>query len=241
MATIHFILQGKGGVGKTVIASILVQFFMDTNRDVKAIDTDPVNATLSSYQEYNATRIDILKGDNINPRAFDELLETLFYLPDQIHAVVDNGSSSFVALGSYIKEQAVDTLLIEQGHHVYFHTVVTGGQALDDTLAGLKALADSFPSVPLVVWLNPYFGEIQDKGKTFEQFKIYQNYSNQLHAIIQLPDGNKATIGKDMEDLFRKRITFKTGIASSSSIAVKSRLHRYWQNLMSILEQTGIA
>ena len=27
MATIHFILQGKGGVGKSFVASMLVQFF----------------------------------------------------------------------------------------------------------------------------------------------------------------------------------------------------------------------
>ena len=58
-----------------------------------------------------------------------------------MHAIVDNGASSFVALGAYIKENALLSLLREQGHQVFFHTVITGGQALGDTLSGLKVLA----------------------------------------------------------------------------------------------------
>lgn len=240
MATINFILQGKGGAGKSVIASILVQVLLSKGKEVKAIDTDPINATLSGYKEFDVTRIDILKEDNIDPRSFDSLLEILFYLPEDTHVVVDNGASSFVALGAYLKENAVHTLLLEKGHQVFFHTVITGGQALDDTLAGVKALAEGCPEIPLVVWLNPYFGDIQKKGKTFEQFKIYQDYCHQFQAIIRLPEGNKATIGKDLEDLFTSRISFKTGIEADSSIAVKSRLNRYWESLVTVIDQAGL-
>lgn len=240
MATINFVLQGKGGAGKSVIASILIQVLHYFNKKIVAIDTDPINATLSGYEEFNVTHIEILKGDNIDPRSFDELLEALFYLPENTYAVVDNGASSFVALGAYIKENALHNLLREQGHEIYFHTVITGGQALIDTLAGLKALAEGFPEIPLVVWLNPYFGDIQKDGKSFEQFQVYQDYCNQFQAIIRLPEGNKATIGKDMEDLFSKHMSFKAGIETSSSIAVRSRLNRYWQSLVSVVEQAGI-
>lgn len=45
MATVHFIQQGKGGVGKSMIASILYQVLRLLGKKVAAFDTDPVNAT----------------------------------------------------------------------------------------------------------------------------------------------------------------------------------------------------
>ncbi len=45
--SIHLSLQGKGGVGKSLVASILAQYFLHTGRDLCCIDTDPVNQTLS--------------------------------------------------------------------------------------------------------------------------------------------------------------------------------------------------
>ena len=83
MGTIHFIQQGKGGVGKSVVAVILYQTLTALGKDVAAFDTDPVNATLSSYAEFGVTSLDILKNDNIDARAFDQLLDELFYLPEQ--------------------------------------------------------------------------------------------------------------------------------------------------------------
>ena len=44
MATIHFILQGKGGVGKSMIASMLYQALLHYEKEVQAFDTDPVNS-----------------------------------------------------------------------------------------------------------------------------------------------------------------------------------------------------
>ena len=55
MGTIHFIQQGKGGVGKSVVAVILYQTLTALGKDVAAFDTDPVNATLSSYAEFGVT------------------------------------------------------------------------------------------------------------------------------------------------------------------------------------------
>ena len=42
MATVHFIQQGKGGVGKSMIASILYQVLLLLGKKVAAFDTDPV-------------------------------------------------------------------------------------------------------------------------------------------------------------------------------------------------------
>lgn len=240
MATIHFIQQGKGGVGKSVIASFLYQVLTHLDKDVVAFDTDPVNATLKGYKEFTVKQVDIVRQGQVDARAFDELLEGLYSLPEAAHAVVDNGASSFLALGNYMKDIGLIHLLEEQRHQVFFHSVVTGGQAIGDTITGLKVLADGFVTTPIVVWLNPFFGEIRLDGKEFEEFKIYQEYSHQFHAIIQLPHVNKDTLGKDLEELFAKRQGFQSAIASCQYIAVRSRLKRYWEQLIAIIQQAGI-
>ena len=244
MATIHFIQQGKGGVGKSVIASFLYQVLRHLGKEVTAFDTDPVNATLMGYKEFTVTQVDILRpsesGGQVDTRAFDTLLEGLYGLPEHAHAVVDNGASSFLALGNYMKDIGLIQLLEERGHRIFFHSVVTGGQAIGDTITGLKVLADGFTTTPLVVWLNPFFGEIRLDGKGFEEFKIYQEYANQFYAIIQLPNVNKDTLGRDLEELFAKRQGFASAIGSCQYIAVRARLKRYWEQIIGIVQCAGI-
>ncbi len=224
-----------------MIAVMLYQAIRHFEKDVTAYDTDPVNATLASFKEFNATPLNVMKDGNIDPRKFDVLLEALVNAPEESHVIVDNGASSFIALGAYLSENDFLPLLEEQGHRVFFHSIITGGQALGDTIQGLARMALGFPASPIVVWLNPFFGDIAIDGKGFEEFKIYKDYSSQFHALIELPLGNKALIGKDLEELFAKRQSFEAGInGSSTSIAVKARLRRYWNQILSCVEQAGI-
>jgi len=53
MAFVDFILQGKGGVGKSFIAVLLIQYYKLKGYDVRALDTDPVNNTLAGYTEFD--------------------------------------------------------------------------------------------------------------------------------------------------------------------------------------------
>ncbi len=241
MATIHFILQGNGGVGKSMVAVMLCQALRHFGKEVIAFDTDPVNATLAGFKEFNVTSLDVMQDGNINPRKFDQLLEALVTAPDDSHVVVDNGASSFIALGAYLSEADVLSLLAEEGHKVFFHSIVTGGQAIGDTLQGLHRTVVGFPDTPVVVWLNPFFGEISINGQQFEDFTIYKEHGHRFHALIDLPLGNKALIGKDLEELFALKMSFDAGInGSSTPIAVKSRLRRYWSQILTCVEQAGL-
>ncbi len=241
MATVHLIQQGKGGVGKSMVAVMLYQVLTHFGKNVVAFDTDPVNATLHGFKEFAVTRLSIMRNDNIDPRAFDDLVQGIFDLPADSHVIVDNGASSFVALGAYLQENAIIPLLQDNGHMVYLHTIITGGQAITDTVSGLKSLATSFSVTPIVVWLNSYFGEISMDGKPFETFSIYQEHGQQFHALVPIPQGNKATIGRDLEELFAKRHSFKAAINGCQSIVVRSRLMRYWNDLVSVVTMAQIA
>ena len=164
MSNTHFVLQGKGGVGKSFVANLLAQSFVARGTPALCIDTDPVNGTLHAFASLNVQRINILEGDEINTRQFDLLIELISKAKTDV--IVDNGASSFVPLAHYLISNEVPAILAELGVSVVVHTVVTGGEMLMPTLAGFASLVTQFPAtVPFVVWLNPYHGSSTTRAR----------------------------------------------------------------------------
>ena len=225
MAKVHFVLQGKGGVGKSVTAAFLAQFLGERGGESPTnIDTDPVNATFHGYKALNVKRLQIMEADEINPRSFDTLIEMIAAAKGDV--IVDNGASSFVPLSHFLISNQVPALLGEMGRELVIHTVVTGGQALLDTISGFNQLVSQFPSEALfVVWLNPFWGPIEHEGKGFEQMKAYTTNKGRVSAIIQIPSLKKETYGRDLSDMLQERLTFDQAIAQESlTIMTRQRL-----------------
>lgn len=226
MADIHIGLQGKGGVGKSVIASFIAQQQREKGLTVAAYDTDPVNATFSGYKALEAEYLDIMDGDDINSRKFDQLVENIFN-SEADTIVIDNGAASFVALASYLKSNDVVGMLTGMDHRVFIHTVLTGGQALKDTVIGFKTIAETFKGTDakVVVWLNEFWGEIEAEGKTFEDMKVYKDNIEVVHAIITIPQLKKDTFGQDMAEMLTNKLTFDEAINGDSfQLMAKQRL-----------------
>src|SRR5437762_6482025 len=100
--TVHLSLQGKGGVGKSLVASILSQYFVSKDRAVHAVDADPVNQTLAQYEALVVERLNLLKNGNVDQRAFDVLMERMLTEPGTF--VVDTGASTFIPLWNRSEE-----------------------------------------------------------------------------------------------------------------------------------------
>src|SRR5438046_8840939 len=58
---VHIALQGKGGVGKSLVSAILSQYLLSKGQDVLAIDADPVNHTLDEYRGLGVSELDLPK------------------------------------------------------------------------------------------------------------------------------------------------------------------------------------
>lgn len=58
MKAVHFILQGKGGVGKSFIATLLAQYLSQHN-EIVGFDTDPVNASFEQYKSLSVQTVPI--------------------------------------------------------------------------------------------------------------------------------------------------------------------------------------
>ncbi|WP_020405848.1 conjugal transfer protein TraL [Hahella ganghwensis] len=224
MSKIHIVLQGKGGVGKSVIAAMIAQYKVSKGQAPLCIDTDPVNATFEGYKSLDVRRLNIMDGDEINTRNFDELIELI--APSESDVIIDNGASSFVPLSHYLISNEVPALLEGMGHQMVVHTVITGGQALLDTVNGFAQLATQFPVECLfVVWLNPYWGAIEHQGKGFEQMKAYTGNKDRVSAVIPIPDLKEETYGRDLSEMLQARKTFDEAINDGSlTIMTRQRL-----------------
>jgi len=240
MAKIHMVLQGKGGVGKSMIVALLAQYKASIGQSPLCIDTDPVNATFEGYKALNVRRLHIMDGEEINTRNFDALVEMIASAEGDV--IIDNGASSFVPLSYYLISNEVPTLLQDMGHEFVVHTVVTGGQALLDTVSGFSQLTDQFPSQCLfVVWLNPYWGPIEHEGKSFEQLKAYTANKGRVSVIIQIPALKEETYGRDFAEMLQGRRTFDEALADSAlTIMTRQRLKIVKNQLFARLQDAPV-
>ncbi len=224
MKQVHFTLQGKGGVGKSFISAIMTQYLKSKGEEVIAVDTDPVNATLAGYKAFNTQRLELMEGGSLVERNFDQLIEQV--VVEDTHFVIDNGAASFIPLSYYITENDAINLIGENGKQVIIHTVITGGQAMMDTLAGFASLVEQMPeNVKIVVWLNEFFGDIEAEGKTFEQMKVYQNNKDRVLGIVTIARQTGSTFGEDVKQMLDSKQTFDEVAQSADfGLMAKSRL-----------------
>jgi len=236
MSTVHMILQGKGGVGKSMVAAMLAQYKMSKKQTPLCIDTDPVNSTLSGYKALNVEKVDILENKKINPRQFDFVVDKISQTTDDV--IVDNGASSFVALAQYLIANDIPALLGEINRSIVIHTVITGGQAQDDTLNGFNYLVKEFPSeCTFVPWLNNYWGLIERDGMHFSEMRVCMENQHRISGIVDIPRLDEDTFGRDFSDMLKARLTFDEAIKNPSlTIVSRSRLHKIRERIFDALD-----
>ena len=238
--TVHFILQGKGGVGKSFVSAILAQFLSRKTSKLHCFDTDPVNATFAQYKSLNAEHINVLKRGTLNEKRFDELIERVCQAIGV--CIIDTGATTFVPLWNYILENEILQFLTSRSRKVLVHSVVAGGQALTDTLNGFHRMAETASEKSVIVWLNEYFGEVIKDGKTFEQFRVAEEHAGKILGSVLIRERNPQTYGDDMRHMLEQRFTFEEAIQHSSfTLVSKQRLVIIRRDLFDQLEQLGMA
>ena len=232
MKQIHMILQGKGGVGKSFVAFLLAQHFLEREVRPICIDTDPVNQTFASYAAFNARQLKLMKGDDLDPRAFDQLVEQVVETEDKSVFIIDNGSATFGPLCAWMLKNRTAQFYKESGIDLTLHSVLTGGLALGDTMVGLGNLLTHFPDLPSVIWLNEYFGKPEKDGASFEQSSLYKKHQDQVMALIRIPQLRRETFGADLDRMLRQKMTFAEAVLNPKfTIIARQRLVMIWRDL----------
>ncbi len=240
VSTIHLSLQGKGGVGKSLVASILAQYLLERGKTVRCIDTDPVNKTLSQYRALPTEQLKLLREGGVDQRGFDGLIQQLL-TDDTAVFVVDNGASTFIPLWNYILENDVHEFLRRARRRLYVHTVITGGQALFDTLNGFSQLAESTSEQNIIVWVNEFFGRVEWEGKKFGDMKVFQDNQHRVFGTVGISKRNQDTFGRDVEEMIARKLTFAEAIRDGEfSIMTKQRLKVVERDLFEQLDELEI-
>lgn len=239
MKKVHFVLQGKGGIGKSFVSIIIAQYIKTEDPEVLCLDTDPLNATFSSFKGLNVRSIAILENNNtINERRFDDMMQQIIETGSNV--VVDNGAASYVPLSTYLLDNEAFKYIQETGKQVVVHSVIAGGLAQDNTVSDFAALTSQLPEgVEVVVWLNEHLGPIEVDGKTFEEMKAYLDNKHRVTAIIRLPKRTENTYGADVATMLKRHLTFEEALNNDGFYLMSKQRIKIVQR--SIYEQLQVA
>lgn len=232
---VHIVLQEKGGIGKSFVANMLLQYLTAQGKPVAGLDTDPSNATLACYESLNVQQLDIMEGNRINIKLFDELI-MLIHSTDEDY-VIDIGSSNFIGFNEYAVSQNIYSLIESLGPKVYLHIIVVGGEAKGQTLVGLnKIVSNDVPNDSVIIWENEHFGKIDENMRVLESVGI-KEISEKIHGGVILEQVNNDLEGDDLRAMQKKHYTFEDIKESDSfNFVEKLRLNEFRKKLWEKLD-----
>lgn len=150
MTHLHFIGGEKGGVGKSVVARVLAQYFIDKSIPFLGFDSDRSHGSLLRfYADFAApAALDRYEG-------LDSLIETAAAQPDR-RLLVDLAAQTYGFLTQWIEESGLLDLREALGLSLTYWHVMDSGRDSADLLA---TLLDQFGGrLPIVVVLNAVRG-----------------------------------------------------------------------------------
>jgi hypothetical protein len=210
MKTIHFIGGEKGGVGKSVVARLLAQSFVDGSRQFTAFDADRSNGALLRYYSDFSERIDLDRLDSA-----DRILESAIAADRPV--LVDLPAQSHRALQRWFEQTDVLRCAREEGVSLVFWHVTDGGF---DSVAHLERLLDTLGnSVRFVVVQN------LGRSKDFSQFDASPARQRVLELggqIVALPELDPSVMYK----IDRFGSSFWAAINTQEGPRALSRLER---------------
>lgn len=158
MSHIHFIGGEKGGVGKSLLARVLAQHFIDRSQPFIGFDTDRSHGALLRYYADYAAPLPLDAHDSLDP-----VIEAAAAEPGR-RVLVDLAAQTQTSLQRWLDEAGVADLAQELGIKLtYWHVMDAGRDSAD--LLGRWLDSGAAARLPLVMVLN------EVRGDAFEQLE----------------------------------------------------------------------
>lgn len=235
--SIHFVLQAKGGIGKSYVSSILAQYLATLGQPPRCFDIDQENTTFTHYAALKVEHMSLVNAERvIEPRKFDALMEAL--LTGSGNCVIDTGANTFSNFLAYLVEANAFEMLAEASYSPIIHTIVGGGDTLLDTAHGFNSIM-VMGKAPTVLWLNEHFGPlVSAEGKPFAETAVYTRHRASLLGTVQLRARSASTYGDDIRKMTTARLTFDEIVAREDfTLMEKSRLKNVRTDLFNQLAE----
>jgi hypothetical protein len=229
--------NGKGGVGKSLVAALTAQTLLKTNAvkngqyKLKCFDIDPRNPTFTAFKRLNVKHNALRSNhdDNkVDMEKIGQIMEQIVTPNEDVVNVIDIGSGSYGPLFSYMTGADVTEVLRELGHEIYFQIIIAGGQSYTETSNDLLRFKENLPNDLVSVWINNYFGGVSlntpsgSKTENFLESALYQQCEDQVHSVVNLPPFDPETYGKDLEAMLSAGLTFEE-VQGQEEIPIFSR------------------
>jgi hypothetical protein len=184
MFRIDFVGGEKGGVGKSVVARLLAQYYIDKNIPFLAMDADSSHGTLLRfYSDYGQSVVlnEFESADQIVQQALDQDKRVLVDLPSQSKKFLD----------SWLNENGVLDIAAECGLPVYFWHVMDDG--IDSLNLLSELLAKNYQPANYVIVKNLGCG---DDFSLFENSPAKQIAEQRGASILELNELHRSTMRK---------------------------------------------
>ncbi|MEO8299411.1 MAG: mobilization protein [Burkholderiales bacterium] len=147
---IHLIGGEKGGVGKSMMARVLAQFFIDRQRPFIGFDTDRSHSTFSRFYAEFAAPVVVDRYE-----ALDRIIESAVEQPGR-RVLVDLAAQTHAPVVKWMEDSGVLDVADLSGIGVHYWHVMDVGR---DSVDLLQRVLDQFgPRVRYVVVLNQLHG-----------------------------------------------------------------------------------
>ncbi len=230
MASIHFIGGEKGGVGKTVTARVLAQYFIDRGQAFTGFDTDRSHQSFNRFYRDHASPVlvDSFEGLDLIVSAFEDD-------PNQ-HVIVDLAAQTSAPLAKWIADANLLELFADMGVAVNFWHVMDDGRDAVDLLAQLLNTYGPGPNYMVV----QNFGRGSNFSLLHGSGALVQAKSIGAH-VLELPRLHDACMRKiDQHDTS----FWKAANDHSSNIALglmeRQRVKTWLKNCYRVFEGIGV-
>jgi hypothetical protein len=192
MSSINFIGGEKGGVGKSVVARLLAQYFIDKGRAFTGFDTDRSHTSFTRFYSDFASPVvvDTYEGLDLIAGVFEE--EPLAGDPPNV--IVDLAAQTAAPLARWIKDSDLVSLMASIGVTVNFWHVADAGKDSVDLLDRLVATYGAGPNYIVVKNLGrgSDFSQLEDSNA----LKKAQALGGHVISLAQLHEGSMRKIDR---------------------------------------------
>ena len=189
MSHIHFIGGEKGGVGKTVVARVLAQYFIDAGRPFTGFDTDRSHTSFTRFYADYASPVIVDSYESLDTIA--SVFEEDPGEGQRKSVIVDLAAQTAAPLARWVKDSDLLGVMAELGVTVNFWHVADAGQ---DSVDLLQRLIDTYGEGP-----NYFVVRNLGRGSDFSQLDGSPALKQALDIgarVIVLPQLHEASMRK---------------------------------------------
>lgn len=177
MGKVHFIGGEKGGVGKSMTARVLAQYYIDHDMAFLGFDCDASHGTFSRFYQQYASPVVI--GDD---ESLDGMLTAIEANPE-LDLIIDLAAQSAQRINHWIEETDVFGLLTEMGMQVMWWHVMDDGA---DSVTLLSQVLERYKAQPVDIVVVQNYGRGESFAR-FQQSDAFQQAEARGVTLIELP------------------------------------------------------